>query len=47
MQLEQKIMTEMKEAMKAKNEGEVRDLRGIKAEINKATQEPGQGGASE
>ena len=44
MQLEQQIMTEMKEAMKAKNEGVLRALRGIKAEIIKAKTEPGAGG---
>ena len=41
MSLEQQIMTEMKEAMKAKNEGVLRALRGIKAEIIKAKTEPG------
>ena len=44
MQLEQQIMTEMKEAMKAKNEGVLRALRSIKAEIIKAKTEPGAGG---
>ena len=44
MSLEQQIMTEMKEAMKAKNEGVLRALRGIKAEIIKAKTEPGAGG---
>ena len=44
MQLEQQIMTQMKEAMKAKNEGVLRALRGIKAEIIKAKTEPGAGG---
>jgi hypothetical protein len=34
----------MKEAMKAKNEGVLRALRGIKAEIIKAKTEPGAGG---
>ena len=42
--LEQQIMTEMKEAMKAKNEGVLRALRAIKAEIIKAKTEPGAGG---
>ena len=44
MNLEQKIMTEMKEAMKAKNEASLRSLRAIKAEIIKAKTEPGAGG---
>lgn len=44
MSLEQQIMTEMKEAMKAKNEGVLRALRGIKAEIIKAKTDPGAGG---
>jgi uncharacterized protein YqeY len=44
MSLEQQIMTEMKEAMKAKNEGVLRALRGIKAEIIKAKTEPGAAG---
>ena len=44
MNLEQQIMTEMKEAMKAKDEGVLRALRGIKAEIIKAKTEPGAGG---
>jgi uncharacterized protein len=44
MSLEQNIMTEMKEAMKAKNEGVLRALRAIKAEIIKAKTEPGAGG---
>jgi uncharacterized protein YqeY len=44
MSLEQKIMAEMKEAMKAKNEAQLRGLRGIKAEIIKAKTEPGAGG---
>jgi uncharacterized protein len=44
MQLEQQVMTEMKEAMKAKNEGVLRALRAIKAEIIKAKTEPGAGG---
>ena len=44
MSLEQQIMTGMKEAMKARNEGVLRALRGIKAEIIKAKTEPGAGG---
>jgi uncharacterized protein YqeY len=44
MSLEQNIMAEMKEAMKAKNEPVLRALRAIKAEIIKAKTEPGAGG---
>ena len=44
MALEQQIMAEMKDAMKAKNEGVLRSLRAIKAEIIKAKTEPGAGG---
>ena len=44
MSLEQQIMSEMKEAMKAKNESLLRGLRAIKAEIIKAKTEPGAGG---
>ena len=44
MSLEQNIMAEMKEAMKAKNESALRSLRAIKAEIIKAKTEPGAGG---
>ena len=44
MSLEQQIMTEMKEAMKAKNESALRSLRAIKAEIIKSKTEPGAGG---
>ncbi|MEO6550584.1 MAG: GatB/YqeY domain-containing protein [Ferruginibacter sp.] len=44
MALEQQIMAEMKEAMKSKNEGLLRSLRAIKAEIIKAKTEPGAGG---
>jgi len=44
MSLEQQIMTEMKEAMKSKNEGVLRALRAIKAEIIKAKTEPGAAG---
>ena len=39
MSLEQQVMTEMKEAMKAKNEAVLRALRAIKAEIIKAKTE--------
>lgn len=44
MSLEQQVMTEMKEAMKAKDEATLRGLRAIKAEIIKAKTEPGAGG---
>ncbi len=44
MSLEQKIMAEMKDAMKSKNEAVLRSLRSIKAEIIKAKTEPGAGG---
>jgi uncharacterized protein YqeY len=44
MNLEQKVMAEMKEAMKSKDEGRLRGLRAIKAEIIKAKTEPGAGG---
>jgi uncharacterized protein len=44
MNLEQKVMAEMKEAMKSKNEASLRALRAIKAEIIKAKTEPGAGG---
>jgi uncharacterized protein YqeY len=44
MSLEKKIMDEMKEAMKSKNEALLRGLRAIKAEIIKAKTEPGAGG---
>ena len=44
MSLEQKIMTEMKDAMKSKDEALLRSLRAIKAEIIKAKTEPGAGG---
>ncbi len=47
MKLEEKIMGEMKEAMKAKNEPRLRSLRAIKAEIIKAKTEPGAGGEIE
>jgi uncharacterized protein len=41
MNLEQKVMAQMKEAMKAKDEATLRGLRAIKAEIIKAKTEPG------
>lgn len=41
MNLEEKIMAEMKGAMKAKDEAGLRGLRAIKAEIIKAKTEPG------
>lgn len=44
MSLEEKVMAEMKEAMKSKNEPVLRALRAIKAEIIKAKTEPGAGG---
>ena len=44
MSLEQKVMADMKEAMKSKNEANLRGLRAIKAEIIKAKTEPGAGG---
>lgn len=44
MNLEQKIMAEMKDAMKAKDEATLRGMRAIKAEIIKAKTEPGAGG---
>jgi uncharacterized protein YqeY len=44
MNLEQQVMTEMKDAMKSKNEAALRGLRAIKAEIIKAKTEPGAGG---
>jgi len=45
MSLETQIVTEMKEAMKARNEGVLRALRAIKAEIIKAKTDPGAGGS--
>lgn len=45
MSLEQRIMAEMKEAMKSKNEAVLRSLRAIKAEIIKAKTEPGANGS--
>lgn len=44
MSLEQKVMAEMKDAMKSKDEAALRALRAIKAEIIKAKTEPGAGG---
>jgi uncharacterized protein YqeY len=44
MNLEEKVMAEMKEAMKSRNEAGLRGLRAIKAEIIKAKTEPGAGG---
>lgn len=44
MSLEMNVMAEMKEAMKSKNDGLLRGLRAIKAEIIKAKTDPGAGG---
>src|SRR6476646_6518597 len=44
MNLEEKVMADMKDAMKTKNEAQLRGLRAIKAEIIKAKTEPGAGG---
>jgi len=44
MNLEQQVMAQMKDAMKAKDEAALRGLRAIKAEIIKAKTEPGAGG---
>ncbi len=44
MNLEQQVMAEMKDAMKAKDEAGLRGLRAIKAEIIKAKTEPGANG---
>ncbi|ULQ52262.1 GatB/YqeY domain-containing protein [Flavihumibacter fluvii] len=44
MSLEEKVMAEMKDAMKSKNEAALRGLRAIKAEIIKAKTEPGANG---
>src|ERR1700755_2005977 len=44
MNLEQQVMAEMKDAMKAKDEAALRGLRAIKAEIIKAKTEPGANG---
>ena len=44
MSLETKVMTEMKDAMKARDEAALRGLRAIKAEIIKAKTDPGANG---
>jgi len=44
MSLETKVMEQLKDAMKAKNEAALRGLRAIKAEIIKAKTEPGANG---
>jgi uncharacterized protein YqeY len=44
MNLEQQIMTRLKDAMKSKDEAALRGLRAIKSEIIKAKTEPGAGG---
>jgi uncharacterized protein YqeY len=44
MSLESQVMSEMKDAMKAKDEATLRGLRAIKAEIIKAKTEPGANG---
>jgi uncharacterized protein len=44
MNLEQNVMAQMKDAMKSKNEGMLRALRAIKAEIIKAKTDPGANG---
>ena len=44
MNLEQQVMAEMKDAMKAKDDEALRGLRAIKAEIIKAKTEPGANG---
>lgn len=44
MSLEQDVMAQMKDAMKAKDEAALRGLRAIKAEIIKAKTDPGSGG---
>lgn len=44
MSLEQKIMADLKDAMKAKDEAALRGLRAVKAEIIKARTEPGANG---
>ncbi len=41
MNLEEKVMAQMKDAMKSRNEAALRGLRAIKAEIIKAKTEPG------
>lgn len=44
MSLEEKVMAQMKDAMKAKDEATLRGLRAIKAEIIKAKTDPGANG---
>jgi uncharacterized protein len=44
MSLEEKVMADMKEAMKSKDEAGLRSLRAIKAEIIKTKTDPGNGG---
>lgn len=44
MSLEEKVMAQLKDAMKAKDEALLRGLRAIKAEIIKAKTEPGANG---
>jgi hypothetical protein len=44
MSLEENVMSQMKDAMKAKDEGLLRGLRAIKAEIIKAKTDPGANG---
>ena len=44
MSLEEQVMSQMKDAMKAKDEARLRGLRAIKAEIIKAKTDPGAGG---
>ena len=44
MSLEENVMSQLKDAMKAKNEGLLRGLRAIKAEIIKAKTDPGANG---
>ena len=44
MSLEEKVMSQMKEAMKSKDEALLRGLRAIKAEIIKAKTDPGANG---
>lgn len=44
MSLEEKVMAQMKDAMKARNEALLRGLRAIKAEIIKAKTDPGANG---
>jgi len=44
MSLEEKVMAELKEAMKSKDEAALRSLRAIKSEIIKVKTDPGTGG---